>query len=64
MQVERSALKFLVARPPETREQALLLAAEVELCCPDLELGELPGHPLIGLATGFVNERSWDLWWD
>lgn len=64
VQVERSALKFLVARPPETREQALLLAAEVELCCPDLELGELPGHPLIGLATGFVNERSWDLWWD
>ncbi len=55
-------VEFVVARPPNTREQALALADEQFVYCPDLV--HQGTETLSHLAASLLNAEYWYFWWD
>lgn len=55
-------IEMQVTRPPTTREEALKLAREHYLYCPDIV--DQGVESVAGLAALLLNGRVWYFWWD
>lgn len=58
----RDILEFTVARPPQTREQALTLAWEQYGYCADIV--DQGTETISNLAASLLNSTVWFFWWD
>jgi Domain of unknown function (DUF4253) len=58
----RDILTFNVANPPSTREDAIKLAEEQFLYCPDIV--EQGTETIDALASSLLNNKTWFFWWD
>jgi len=57
-----SVLEYRVARPPKTREEAMQLALEQYLYCPDIV--DQGCGSITGLASELIHSPRWFFWWD
>lgn len=60
--VTSDILTFSVANPPSTREDAIKLAEEQFLYCPDIV--EQGTETIDALASSLLNNKTWFFWWD
>jgi hypothetical protein len=60
--ITSDVIEFQVARPPATREEALLLAREQYVYCADIV--QQGTETIEALAATLLNARVWFFWWD
>jgi hypothetical protein len=60
--ISGSTIEMAVARPPSTREDALALARQQYIYCPDIV--EQGTETIEALAATLLNGHSWFFWWD
>jgi hypothetical protein len=60
--ITRDVIELEVQRPPTTKEQALRLAEEQFLYCPDIVYQGT--ESIAALAATLLNGRVWFFWWD
>jgi hypothetical protein len=60
--ITSDVIEMTVARPPATKEEALALAREQYIYCPDIV--DQGTESVAALAAGLLNSRVWFFWWD
>jgi hypothetical protein len=60
--ITRDVIELEVQRPPTTREQALQLAKQQFIYCPDIVYQGT--ETIAGLASTLLNGQVWFFWWD
>ncbi len=60
--ITRDVIELEIERPPTTKEQALRLAEEQFLYCPDIVYQGT--ETIAALAATLLNGRVWFFWWD
>jgi hypothetical protein len=60
--ITRDVIELEVQRPPTTREQAIQLAKQQFIYCPDIVYQGT--ETIAGLASTLLNGQVWFFWWD